>query len=59
MKNPEYSVRFDQKAEVFVAYSHRLNLFSQAFTPEESITAVRQAEKSYDELMAKRQQEQA
>lgn len=44
MKDADYSVKWDGKAQVFVGYSHKACCFSQGLTAEEAITAVRSAE---------------
>ncbi len=54
MKNPEFSIGFDKKANIFVSYAHELGIYSQGRSYEEALMAIQSAVVSYKKVMSER-----
>ena len=56
MKNPQFSIRWDEKANVWVIYSHRFDKFTQVINPDEALRAAISMDNMIEKVMKERDQ---
>jgi len=54
MQNPQYSMRWDEKAQVWVIYSHRFNQFTQVINAADALPVAINMDNMIDGAMKER-----